>query len=95
MNAHLDDIRLTNHGPVLNAMSVDVEDWLQSTIDPELPFPGRFIRSTEPVLEAFARRGVRGTSSFWDLLRNLLRRWFARYSQLDMKSRVMDMDTGW
>ena len=61
MNAHLDDIRLTNQGPVLNAMSVDVEDWLQSTIDPELPFTDRFIRSTEAVLEAFARRGVRGT----------------------------------
>lgn len=61
MNADLDDIRLANQGPMLNAMSVDVEDWLQSTIDPELPFTDRFIRSTEAVLEAFARRGVRGT----------------------------------
>lgn len=45
----------------INAISVDVEDWLQSTIDPELPLTDRFHFSTRRVLEAFARRGVRGT----------------------------------
>lgn len=46
---------------VLNAISVDVEDWLQSTIDPELPLTDRFFHSTRTVVEAFARRKVRGT----------------------------------
>lgn len=45
----------------LNAISVDVEDWLQSTIDAKLPLTDRFPRSTRAVLEAFARHGVRGT----------------------------------
>jgi polysaccharide deacetylase family protein (PEP-CTERM system associated) len=45
----------------LNAISVDVEDWLQSTIDPTLPLTDRFPHSTRAVLEAFAARGVRGT----------------------------------
>ena len=45
----------------LNAISVDVEDWLQSTIDPELPLTDRFPDSTRRILEAFARRGVLGT----------------------------------
>ncbi len=46
---------------VINAMSVDVEDWLQSTIDPKLPLTDRFHTNTRRVLEAFARRNVRGT----------------------------------
>ncbi|MBW7905037.1 MAG: DUF3473 domain-containing protein [Phycisphaerae bacterium] len=45
----------------LNAISVDVEDWLQSTIDPELPLTDRFHHSTRLVLEAFAKRGVKST----------------------------------
>lgn len=45
----------------LNAISVDVEDWLQSTIDPRLPLTERFYRNTHKVLAAFADRGVRGT----------------------------------
>lgn len=44
-----------------NAISVDVEDWLQSTIDPALPLTDRFPVSTRAVLEAFARHGVYGT----------------------------------
>ncbi len=46
---------------VVNAISVDVEDWLQSTIDPALPLTDRFPHSTRAVLEAFATRGVKGT----------------------------------
>jgi peptidoglycan/xylan/chitin deacetylase (PgdA/CDA1 family) len=49
-----------NHRP-LNAVSVDVEDWLQSTIDPRLPLTERFHVNTRKVLEAFARRDVKGT----------------------------------
>jgi polysaccharide deacetylase family protein (PEP-CTERM system associated) len=45
----------------LNGISVDVEDWLQSTIDPTLPLSERFHPNTQKVLDAFARRNVRGT----------------------------------
>lgn len=44
-----------------NAISVDVEDWLQSTIDPTLPLTDRFYHSTRKVLAAFERHAVRGT----------------------------------
>lgn len=44
-----------------NSISVDVEDWLQSTVDPNLPLTDRFYRNTHRVLEAFAGFGVRGT----------------------------------
>lgn len=49
------------NGAPLNAISVDVEDWLQSTIDPTLPLTDRFRHSTRRVLEAFAARNVKGT----------------------------------
>jgi polysaccharide deacetylase family protein (PEP-CTERM system associated) len=49
------------HGKPRNSISVDVEDWLQSTIDPALPLTDRFFRSTQAVLEAFAKRNVKGT----------------------------------
>ena len=45
----------------LHAISVDVEDWYQSTIDAHTPLSDRFERSTAKVLEAFESRGVRGT----------------------------------
>jgi len=45
----------------LNAVSVDVEDWLQSTIDAKLPLTERFHHSTRKILQAFADRGVKGT----------------------------------
>jgi polysaccharide deacetylase family protein (PEP-CTERM system associated) len=47
--------------PVLNAITVDVEDWLQSTVDPNLPLTDCFPKNTHKVLAAFAARGVRGT----------------------------------
>jgi len=45
----------------LNAISVDVEDWVQSVFDTTLPLTDRFCHSTRRVLEAFAARNVRGT----------------------------------
>ena len=48
-------------GQLLNAITVDVEDWLQSTIDPHLPLTDRFRANTQKVLAAFAAHGVRGT----------------------------------
>lgn len=44
-----------------NAISVDVEDWLQSVVDPNLPLTERFRTSTRKVLQAFADADVRGT----------------------------------
>ncbi len=46
---------------MLHAISVDVEDWFQSTIDADAPLSDRFERSTMKVLEALAAQGVRGT----------------------------------
>jgi polysaccharide deacetylase family protein (PEP-CTERM system associated) len=40
---------------------VDVEDWYQSTIDPDAPLTDRFARSTARVLEAFEACGVKAT----------------------------------
>lgn len=46
---------------VLNAVTVDVEDWLQSTVDPNLPLTDRFRANTHRVMDALAARGVHGT----------------------------------
>lgn len=46
---------------VLNAITVDVEDWLQSVVDPTLPLTDRFQANTHKVLEALARRNTRAT----------------------------------
>lgn len=53
--------RLNNSKTMINAISVDVEDWLQSTIDPKLPLTNRFYINTRKILEAFEARGVKGT----------------------------------
>ena len=44
-----------------HAITVDVEDWYQSTFDPNVELSDRFERSTNSVLEAFAAANVRGT----------------------------------
>lgn len=46
---------------MLNAITVDVEDWVQSALDADLPPTARFAASTRRVLEALAEHGVRGT----------------------------------
>jgi polysaccharide deacetylase family protein (PEP-CTERM system associated) len=46
---------------MLHAISVDIEDWYQSTIDPAAGLSDRFRASTGRVLEAFAAHGVKGT----------------------------------
>jgi len=45
----------------MNAITVDVEDWLQGAYDPRLPVTERFRRSTRRILQVLADRGVRGT----------------------------------
>jgi len=46
---------------VTHIISIDVEDWYQSTIDVHAELSSQFARSTETVLEALAECGVRGT----------------------------------
>jgi len=46
---------------MIHAISIDVEDWFQSTIDADAPLSDRFERSTMKVLEALAAQGVCGT----------------------------------
>lgn len=45
----------------LHGLSIDLEDWYQSTIDPNADLSSRFEASTEQMLESFAARGVRAT----------------------------------
>jgi len=45
----------------LHAITVDVEDWYQSTINPCAELSDRFIPSTHKVMEAFAEAGITGT----------------------------------
>lgn len=49
------------HGEITNALSVDLEDWAQSTLDPRLPITSRVLRNTERVLALFARFNVKAT----------------------------------
>ncbi|MBN1555985.1 MAG: DUF3473 domain-containing protein [Phycisphaerae bacterium] len=46
---------------VLHGLSIDLEDWYQSTIDPSAELSARFEANTEKMLESFAARGVRAT----------------------------------
>jgi len=46
---------------IRHAISVDVEDWYQSTIDNEAELSDRFVQSTRSVLHAFADGDVKGT----------------------------------
>ena len=46
---------------ITNALTVDVEDWVQSVYDVDRPLTDRFIKNTDKILELFDRRGVRGT----------------------------------
>ena len=47
--------------PGIHAMTIDVEDWYQSTIDANASISDRFVASTERVLEMLQEQGVRGT----------------------------------
>ena len=51
----------TDHQKQINAITVDVEDWVQSVLDPNLPLTDRFVRNTHVILELFSRYNVKGT----------------------------------
>lgn len=46
---------------VVNALTVDVEDWVQSVLDPELPLTDSFFDNTMRVLDLFAGHQMRAT----------------------------------
>lgn len=52
----------------MHALTVDVEDWPQSTLDHSLPITDRAVRNTRNLLELFARHEVRGTFFILGLL---------------------------
>jgi polysaccharide deacetylase family protein (PEP-CTERM system associated) len=46
---------------MIHALSVDLEDWYQSTYDPNAELTDRFVCSTRKLLEAFGRANVKAT----------------------------------
>jgi polysaccharide deacetylase family protein (PEP-CTERM system associated) len=48
-------------GQVINALTVDVEDWPQSVVDPRMPITDGVVRNTDRVLALLSRFGVRAT----------------------------------
>lgn len=46
---------------MLNAFTVDLEDWAQAVLDPHLPVSERVVENTQRVLDWLARRRVRAT----------------------------------
>ncbi len=54
---------MNEHSPQrpVNALTVDVEDWIQSVYDVDRPLSDRFVRNTERILDCFARCDVRAT----------------------------------
>lgn len=49
------------NGRICNALTVDLEDWYQSTCDPDAPITERVIRNTHTLLEIFSDCGVTAT----------------------------------
>lgn len=47
--------------PILNAMTIDLEDWMQSTLGPEHPITSRVIPNLERFLRLLAKHDVRAT----------------------------------
>ena len=46
---------------VINALTVDLEDWPQSVVDPRMPITDRVLRNTDRMLSLLARFGIRAT----------------------------------
>lgn len=51
----------SSNRPILNVLTVDVEDWYQSTYDLDAPISDRVVRNTRRLLELFDECGVRAT----------------------------------
>ncbi len=46
---------------VTNALTIDLEDWAQSTLGPNMPITDRVVRNTDRMLDLLDRHGVRAT----------------------------------
>lgn len=46
---------------ITNALSIDLEDWGQSTLGPDMPITSRVVRNTERLLALLDRHGTRAT----------------------------------
>lgn len=51
----------TQHGDVVNAMTVDLEDWAQAVLGTRLPITTRVLRNTDRVLSLLDRYRIRAT----------------------------------
>lgn len=49
------------NGCITNALSVDLEDWAQSTLGHEMPITSRVLKNTDRILTLLDRCGLRGT----------------------------------
>ena len=49
------------NGNITNALSIDLEDWAQSTLGPDMPITSRVVRNTDRVLTLLARYDLRAT----------------------------------
>ncbi len=47
--------------PTLNALTIDLEDWAQSTLGHQMPITDRVVRNTDRVLGVLSDHGVRAT----------------------------------
>jgi polysaccharide deacetylase family protein (PEP-CTERM system associated) len=52
---------MSDEKTIRHAISIDLEDWYQSTIDEAAPLSDRFVASTHKVMESLAAAGVKGT----------------------------------
>ncbi len=53
--------KITNRLGIRNILTVDVEDWPQSTLNPHLPISGRALSNTRRLLDVFQEFGVKAT----------------------------------
>ena len=49
------------NSPITNALTVDLEDWAQSTLGPEMPITSRVLRNTDHMLALLGRHRLRAT----------------------------------
>ncbi len=49
------------NGRITNALSIDLEDWAQSTLGPEMPITSRVLKNTDRILTLLDQCGLRAT----------------------------------
>ena len=66
--AHRDQSATTGQPAITHALTIDVEDWPQSSLDHSLPITERAVRNTHRLLDLLGKHGVRGTFFILGLL---------------------------